>query len=197
MSTSRVFTPTLRTVVRRSARAFANRQTILRSGARRGYASNKPGSAGAEKTNDMPWLIGSVALTVPALAWLLSGSPKQADAHDDPHTPGGEPEPGSDSPGADTPDSEPPTGDSNPQAAQSSSGTGQNVPPAAADSSDLATDYAGKKAAHEEYKDVVRRKDTRVATSSSDMPSKKTAAEHPREDPLKGEGEGARKGGPG
>ena len=38
--------------------------------------------------------------------------------------------------------------------------------------------------------------ETKVLTSSSDAPSKKTQTEDPREDPKKGEGEGAQKGGP-
>jgi hypothetical protein len=42
----------------------------------------------------------------------------------------------------------------------------------------------------------MEKRDTKVATSSSDMPSKKVAGEHPREDPQKGEGEAKQKGGP-
>lgn len=60
----------------------------------------------------------------------------------------------------------------------------------------MATNYEDKKEGQEQYKEMIERKDTKVATSSSDMPSKKTAAEHPREDPQKGEGEAVKKGGP-
>ena len=42
----------------------------------------------------------------------------------------------------------------------------------------------------------MERRDTRMATSSSDVPSKRASGEHPSEDPKKGEGEGVRKGGP-
>lgn len=40
----------------------------------------------------------------------------------------------------------------------------------------------------------MEKRDTKVATSSSDMPSKKASGEHPSEDPKKGEGEGVQKG---
>lgn len=40
----------------------------------------------------------------------------------------------------------------------------------------------GKRRAKEEYKEMIRKKDTRVATSASDLPSKKTAGEDGRED---------------
>lgn len=41
----------------------------------------------------------------------------------------------------------------------------------------------------------MERRETKVASSSSDMPSKKTGAENPSEDPQKGEGEAVKKGG--
>ncbi|KAI2471966.1 hypothetical protein F4781DRAFT_385642 [Annulohypoxylon bovei var. microspora] len=214
MSTSRAFTSALRTVSRRAAQAPASRKLAVRSATRRGYASSgHGGSAGAEKSSDMPWLIASVGVTVTGVAWLFAGPSKKASAHHDSaaahHEP--EPEPGpepaepaeSESPETPppSPSSEPESGTeskpkSNSQAANASSQTGQKVPPPPADNSDLATDYEAKKAAHEDYKGMVERKDTRAATSSSDVPSKKTAAEHPREDPQRGEGEGVKKGGP-
>ncbi|KAI1135663.1 hypothetical protein F5Y05DRAFT_167604 [Hypoxylon sp. FL0543] len=204
MSSSRVFTSTLRAVARRAAPA--QRHSVVRSTARRGYASSgHGGSAGAEKTSDLPWLIGSVAITVPAAAWLLSQSPsKKSDSHQhhDAPVPDEEKSPavesGSSSSSSD--DENPPTNqlpeDGNPLAAHESGQTGRQVPPTTADSSDMATDYEDKKGAQEQYKDMIRSKDTRVAASSSDVPSKKAASEHPREDPQKGEGEGVQKGGP-
>lgn len=40
----------------------------------------------------------------------------------------------------------------------------------------------------------IERKDTKTATSLSDLPSKKLASEHPRDDPQRGEGEARKKG---
>ncbi|KAI1487587.1 hypothetical protein F5X96DRAFT_649290 [Biscogniauxia mediterranea] len=77
-----------------------------------------------------------------------------------------------------------------------SSQTGAQVPPPPADNSDLAENQEARKEGHEEYKKTIEDKQTRVASSSSTAPSKKTAAENPREDPQKGEGEGVKKGGP-
>lgn len=187
----------------------------MRSTARRGYSSSSHGgSAGAEKTSDLPWLITSVAITVPAAAWLLSSGPsKKADSHHSSHhsvpVPDEEKSPAVESPSSSSSSSEeessssdddnPPTNQlpnsGNPSAAHESGQTGRQVPPPSADNSDAATDYEGKREAQEQYKDMIRDKDTRVATSSSDVPSKKTAAEHPREDPQGGEGEGVKKGG--
>ncbi|KAI1801528.1 hypothetical protein F4811DRAFT_533706 [Daldinia bambusicola] len=252
MSTSRLFTSSLRTVARRTAAsAPAQRQLALSSTARRAYSSSgHGGSAGAEKSSDMPWLIGSVAVTVPALAWILSSGPDKKTSS---KTHGGAPVPdeekapavesGDDSssssassalssisstlsPSSSSDSSDkssssddssssssssspsnynstetpPPTNqlpkDGNPLAAFGSSQTGRTVVPPAADNTDMATNYEDKKRGHEEYKEMIRRKDTRMAASSSDVPSKKQATEHPREDPQKGEGEGVQKGGP-
>lgn len=77
----------------------------------------------------------------------------------------------------------------------SKSQTGKNVPPPPADNSSGAEKTEDKKEAQEQNKKTMEKKDTKVATSSSDMPSKKTESEHPREDPKKGEGEGVKKGG--
>lgn len=59
MSTSRMFGSTIRAVARRAATKNANapvcRHSAMRAVARRGYASGGHGSAGAEKTSDMPW----------------------------------------------------------------------------------------------------------------------------------------------
>ncbi|KAI1391562.1 uncharacterized protein F4822DRAFT_189661 [Hypoxylon trugodes] len=227
MSTSRIFSSVARTVARRTAVPAAHRHTLMRSVARRYASSGHGGSAGAEKTSDLPWLIGSVGITVPAVAWLLASGPSKKPAHDDHHgapVPDEEKAPAvesgaddsssdsssdSDS-GTDTPsssdnesDSEspnPPTNQlptsGNPKATHSSSQTGRETPPPSSDNTDMATNYEEKKQAQEEYKDMIRKKDTKVATSSSDVPSKKGSTEHPREDPLKGEGEGVKKGGP-
>ncbi|KAI0376631.1 hypothetical protein F5Y04DRAFT_265971 [Hypomontagnella monticulosa] len=212
MASSHVLASALRSVARRAtASAPVHRHSLLRSAARRSYAST--GHGHAEKTSDMPWLIGSVAVTVPGVAWLLSSGPsKKADAHhhDDASAHGEEKAEAVDSSAEGSSSSESdeksssssessddkPAKDANPQASQGSSQTGSKVPPPSADNTDLATNSEDKKEAHEQYKEVIERKDTKVATSSSDMPSKKTAAEHPREDPQKGEGEGVKKGGP-
>ncbi|EEH49624.2 uncharacterized protein PADG_05703 [Paracoccidioides brasiliensis Pb18] len=51
---------------------------------RRTYASGLE----VKKTSDLPWLIGSVAFTVPAAAYLLSESPKPVpESHKDPEEP--------------------------------------------------------------------------------------------------------------
>lgn len=154
-------------------------------------------------------LIGSVGVTVPGVAWLLSPGPKKADAHghhaapvpDEEKSPAVEsPSPSDEKEESSSDDNPPPTNQApesgNPQASQSSSQTGQQVPPPSADNTDMATNYEDKKQGQEEYKEMIERKDTRAASSSSDTPSKKGAAEHPREDPQKGEGEGVQKGGP-
>ncbi|KAI0600429.1 hypothetical protein F4775DRAFT_545846 [Biscogniauxia sp. FL1348] len=83
-----------------------------------------------------------------------------------------------------------------PTTKQKSSQTGAQVPPPPADNSDLVENQEARKEGHEEYKKTIEDKQTRVASSSSTFPSKKTAAENPREDPQKGEGEGVKKGGP-
>ncbi|KAI1377184.1 hypothetical protein F4677DRAFT_415557 [Hypoxylon crocopeplum] len=208
MLTARVFTSTLRAAARQAAPAY--RQSLMRSAVRRSYASSgHAGTAGAEKTSDIPWLISSVGVTVVGVTWLVSTGPsKKADAHHDHHdapVPDEEKAPAVESPDSSaqessSSDDNPPTNQlpesGNPNAAQGSPETGRQVPPPSADNSDMATDYEAKKGAQEDYKDMIERKDTRVATSSSDMPSKKAGAEHPREDPQKGEGEGVRKGGP-
>ncbi|KAI1469802.1 uncharacterized protein F4812DRAFT_303817 [Daldinia caldariorum] len=224
MSTSRLLTSSLRTVARRTAAyAPARRQLAPRSAARRAYSSSEhAGSAGAEKSSDMPWLIGSVTVTAIGLAWILSPGPvkktsskthggapvpdeEKAPAIESgedsssspPSPPSSESSPESSSPSdsSDSSSSETPAPqDGNPQATFGSGQTGRQVPPPSADSSDMAAGYEEKKDAHERDKAMMERKDTRVAASSSDVPSKKTAAEHPREDPQKGEGEGAKKG---
>ncbi|EXJ84152.1 hypothetical protein A1O3_04819 [Capronia epimyces CBS 606.96] len=56
-------------------RVGAQARTNLRAVGRRGYASEH----GAKKSSDIPWLIGSVAVTVPAATWLLSQGPKKSD----------------------------------------------------------------------------------------------------------------------
>ncbi|XXH00707.1 glycine cleavage system H-protein subunit [Hypoxylon texense] len=198
MSTSRVFVSSFRAVARRAAPRSAVRLAV-----RRGYASSgHGGSAGAEKSSDLPWLIGSVAVTVPGVAWLLSTGPKKADAHhheapvpDEEKAPAVESTPPASDSDSDSKE-ESSNDNNNPNAASESSQTGAQVPPPSADSTDPATNAGAKREAHEQYKETVERKDTRAASSASDMPSKKAAAEHPREDPQKGEGEGVKKGGP-
>ncbi|KAG9791528.1 hypothetical protein KCU88_g975, partial [Aureobasidium melanogenum] len=64
-------------------RAGTQARTNLRAIGRRGYASEH----GTQKSSDLPWLIGSVAVTVPAASWLLSQGPKTSDHghHDESH----------------------------------------------------------------------------------------------------------------
>ncbi|KAI1092297.1 hypothetical protein F5B19DRAFT_492539 [Rostrohypoxylon terebratum] len=213
MSTSRIFTSGVRAITRRAAQTPTSRQSAMRSVARRG-------------------LIGSVVFTIPALAWLYSGSSQKPAAHRSSHGPshgassdhGSEPQSESES-GAETPDSSsssnsesesessdsksepetpPPTpssdSDSKPSSESESkskpTAANSQLPPPAADNTDMSVDPEGKKASHEDYKQMIRDKDTRKATSSSDVPSKRTAGEHPREDPQQGEGEAVKKGGP-
>ncbi|KAH9904991.1 hypothetical protein F4778DRAFT_780152 [Xylariomycetidae sp. FL2044] len=88
-------------------------------------------------------------------------------------------------------------GFSDPAADKKGEMTGKTVPPPSADNRQLADGWEERRKGHEEYKELVgRQKQTRVASSSSDMPSKRIFSEHPREDPLAGEGEAIKKGGP-
>ncbi|KAI2623094.1 hypothetical protein GGR54DRAFT_596576 [Hypoxylon sp. NC1633] len=239
MSTSRVFSSALRTTLRRVAPA--HRQLLRHPAIRRSYASSgHGGSAGAEKSSDLPWLIGSVGITVPAVAWMLSTGPSKkakprsdTGHHYDTSASKSESDEGEDSAdeSSSSSDSSSSTSDEEDSAAQdtpdessssSSDSDGDSdsnsdsdadskpksksknknkpnsssLPPPSADNTDPATNADDKKAAHEDYKDMIRRKDTKMASSSSDMPTKRTAGEHPREDPQKGEGEGVQKGGP-
>ncbi|KAH8203496.1 hypothetical protein TruAng_002367 [Truncatella angustata] len=188
-----------RLFMRSAVRAASRQAQSARLGARRGYASQH----GASKSSDMPWLIASVGVTIPGVAYLLSSGPVKAETHgasareskgespstnDDPgqtslQTSGG------DNSGA-TPNKAPMKGD-NKETAQ----PGQDVPPPSSDNTSMSENFDEKKEKHEDYKETVEKRDTKVATSSSDMPSKKTSSEHPREDPQKGEGEAKQKGG--
>ncbi|KAK7955335.1 hypothetical protein PG988_016029 [Apiospora saccharicola] len=82
-----------------------------------------------------------------------------------------------------------------PKASHGSSQTGSQVPPPSADNKSAAEASGDKKEAHEADKKTMEKRETKVASSSSDMPSKKTAAENPSEDPKKGEGEAVKKSG--
>ncbi|KAI1848563.1 hypothetical protein JX265_011583 [Neoarthrinium moseri] len=166
-----------RAVAMRAVFRAAPRQSA-RLASRRCYASQH----GPAKSSDMPWLLGSVGITVPGLAYLLSSRPKKADTH------GGVSHHGEDAP----PKEETEGGDT--KAATKSSQTGQDVPPPPADSSSGSENAEGKRQKHDEDKQTMEEKDTKVATSSSDMPSKKIAGEHPREDPQKGKGDAKQKG---
>ncbi|KAI0891537.1 hypothetical protein F4806DRAFT_500899 [Annulohypoxylon nitens] len=206
MSTSRIFNSGVRAVARRAARVPTSRQSAMRSVARRG-------------------LIGSVGFTIPALAWLYSGPSKKPAAHGSSHgsshAESSEHESGSETEsesGTETPessDSESESSDSKPEpetppptpSSDSDSSSkpksetkpaieNSKLPPPPADNTDMSVDPEGKKASYEDYKQMIRDKDTKKATSSSDLPSKRTAGEHPREDPQGGEGEAVKKGGP-
>ncbi|EXJ78779.1 hypothetical protein A1O1_09181 [Capronia coronata CBS 617.96] len=56
-------------------RVGAQARTNLRAVGRRGYASEH----GETKSSDLPWIIGSVAVTVPAATWLWSQGPTKSD----------------------------------------------------------------------------------------------------------------------
>ncbi|KAK9783665.1 hypothetical protein AB5N19_04163 [Seiridium cardinale] len=190
-----------------SPRLFAMRSTLrgasrwivpsqlARPVARRGYASQHS----AAKSSDLPWLIGSVGVTLPGLAYLLSNGPQKADTggsidHHKSHTKGSSDDDSEQTPSKSKSDEGSEGGE--PESSHKSAQAGQDVPPPPSDNSSLAENTEDKKKAHEEYKETMEKRDTKVATSSSDMPSKKTAGEHPREDPHKGEGEANQKGGP-
>ncbi|KAI0403415.1 hypothetical protein F4802DRAFT_599217, partial [Xylaria palmicola] len=91
-------------------------------------------------------------------------------------------------------DEDKPKGAADPSSPGKASQSGQNVPPASGDSADLAAKWDEKKEGQAELMDKTRAGESRVATSASNAPSKKTGAEDPREDPQKGEGEGVQKG---
>ncbi|KAI0431961.1 hypothetical protein F5Y09DRAFT_175133 [Xylaria sp. FL1042] len=191
---------TIRTLARRSAalRTQTRRQGPVVS--RRGYVS---AHEAAEKTSDMPWLITSTVVTVLGLTYLLSGNPPASGSRPALHhetekrehstPPGTGPESPLDKPEG---DDSVPRGAADPSSPDKASPVGQNVPPPPADNSDLATNWDERKEGHEELKEMTRAGETRLATSSSAVPSKKTAGEDPREDPKKGEGEAIKKGGP-
>ncbi|KAI1767463.1 hypothetical protein GGR53DRAFT_112350 [Hypoxylon sp. FL1150] len=150
------------------------------------------------KRSDMPWLIASVGITVPAVAWLLASSPRKP-AHARHHHNSASPPESRDGRRLFSKPPEPPPDDDgppvnrlpingNPKAAHRSSETGRQVPPLPADNTDLATNWEEKRKRHEEYKDLCRQKDTKAASHSNAVPSKRIAAEHPREDPKRGKG---------
>lgn len=56
-------------------------RSSLRGIGRRGYASEHT----EKKSSDLPWLIGSVAVTVPAATWLWSQGPTKSDHGHDSH----------------------------------------------------------------------------------------------------------------
>ncbi|RYP01446.1 hypothetical protein DL764_006216 [Monosporascus ibericus] len=204
-----------------SLRAAASRQTprLVCPAARRGYAS---AHGGAAKSSDMPWLIGSVAITVPAAAYLLSNRPKKGASahHGGSETPSGAPispddespavessgdskqqdqdqgDLGEDSGGAKFSQTNSLPDDGNPRAGQTDA-TGREVPQPSASNASLAVDWDKKKEDHEKYKAASRTGETKMFSSASEAPSKKTMTEDPREDPKKGEGAAAQKGGPG
>ncbi|KIX08600.1 uncharacterized protein Z518_03256 [Rhinocladiella mackenziei CBS 650.93] len=71
-------------VPRGCIRSFALRKAgtqaraSLRGVSRRTYAS---GHGPQQKSSDLPWLIGSVVVTVPAAAWLWQQGPEPSDDH--------------------------------------------------------------------------------------------------------------------
>lgn len=165
--------------------------------ARRSYASQHS----AAKSSDMPWLLASVGITIPGVAYLLSGEKKTEhhDDHSDHSDSQGAQEARADEHGDEKKeDDAPPTNQKpesgNPKAAHKSSQSGKETPPTTTDNRSLSEAWDEKKEGHEQYKETMEKRDTKVATSSSDMPSKKASGEHPSEDPKKGEGEGVQKG---
>ncbi|KAI1297509.1 hypothetical protein F5Y03DRAFT_369501 [Xylaria venustula] len=203
---------TLQTLARRSSAPLRTqiRRQVVRpaSVSRRGYVSVHDA---AEKTSDLPWLIGAVGVTSVGLAFILSGvsasseggiSASPAHHEGEPskeekaHTPkpaGSMPQSPYDKPKG---DNSVPKGAADPSAPSKASPAGRNVPPPPADNSDLAEHWEERRERHEEMKALTRRGETRAASSSSTVPSKRIASEHPREDPKRGEGEAVQKGGP-
>ncbi|ORY71524.1 uncharacterized protein BCR38DRAFT_417112 [Pseudomassariella vexata] len=187
MSLSR--TVALRSTLRAASRR-ATPRLLLWPAARRSYASQHD----AAKSSDMPWLIGAVAFTVPSAAYLLYSGPSKSDHHDDKYT---EENHDAEAPPADNEfpqeesnkksdedkfpvEQEPKHG--NPAATHKPSQTGGKIAPASADNSTLAENWDDKEG-HEEYRETTENKDTKAATSSSDLSSKKGSMEHPQEDP--------------
>ncbi|KAI0471524.1 hypothetical protein GGR56DRAFT_654483 [Xylariaceae sp. FL0804] len=146
----------------------------------------------------MPWAITSVAVTVVGCAYFWSVSPvnpknkgkghghghdshgdKAAEAteEDEDESPDGE----DDSKAvADNGEAEK-DGTGNPKDIhRPGSMTGQEVPPPPAQEGSDAENATSEK--KEEYKETIKNKDTKVATSSSDIPSKKTGLKFPDED---------------
>ncbi|KAK7747207.1 hypothetical protein SLS62_009149 [Diatrype stigma] len=185
--------------------------------ARRGYASGA--HEAAAQTSDLPWLIGSIAFTVPAAGYLIYKMPSRSGggkAHHAHHDDGSEAEESSEDSGGDEKqgtetstnsakdeageggteqyDASQKEGKGNPNAGQTDA-TGGETPPPSADNSSIAEKWDEKKEKHEDYKQKARAGETKVLTASDDAPTKKTQSEDPREDPKGGEGEGAKKGG--
>ncbi|KAK8041608.1 hypothetical protein PG994_014615 [Apiospora phragmitis] len=187
--------------IRTSLRALTRRPAPTRV-ARRSYATQHASDHGASQSSDLPWMIAGGGALVGGMAYLLptgSGSKKLKD----PRTHHGEhkrmePDQAKTAPDEEKKEEGPSTilrGD--PKASYGSSQTGTQVPPPPSDNESVAGDWDKKKEGHEEvYKKTTEEKATKVASSSSDMPSKRTAAEDPSEDPKKGEGEAVKKGGP-
>ncbi|KAI3321724.1 hypothetical protein HD806DRAFT_145426 [Xylariaceae sp. AK1471] len=177
---------------------------------RRGYAS---AHGNAQKSSDLPWLISAVVITVPTVAYLTANGPKRSASHG-PKS-GAEHEEKETSKSDDSSEEQPQDdskskgegeskeedksvrkGGADPFSPGKRSQSGHNVPPPAADNSDLATNWEERKERKQEFDALVRAGETRVASSSSTAPSKRTAGEDPREDPKKGEGEAVKRSGP-
>ncbi|KAI0457130.1 hypothetical protein F5B21DRAFT_111460 [Xylaria acuta] len=210
--------PALRTLTRRQA--VCARPAYVSPVTRRGYASaSAHGHGVAQKSSDMPWLLSSAGVTAVGLAYLLSTGPKTSSAGHGPKSADAaieahheEEEGDKKTSGSDDDEQQQqqqqggeeeeksqddaPKGAADPSAPSKASQSGQNVPPPSGDNADLATKWDEKKQGQEEFKETTRAGETKVATSSSTTPSKKTQAEDPREDPQKGEGEAIQKGTP-
>ncbi|KAI0396869.1 hypothetical protein F5Y17DRAFT_418136 [Xylariaceae sp. FL0594] len=202
-----------------ASRAFAQRssaalRTLTRKAApavRRGYASPSDAAhATANKTSDLPWMIAAVGVTGVGAAYLGFGpgagkgqakhghgvnvdheakaeieETPQKFTGGDPKAPAGE---------GKSEDKTGPKGAADPASPGKRSAVGQNVPPASGDNSSLAENWEEGKEKKQEFDEAIRSGQTRVATSSSEAPSKRKGGEHPREDPQKGEGEAVKKG---
>ncbi|KAK5627466.1 hypothetical protein RRF57_003181 [Xylaria bambusicola] len=158
-------------------------------------------------------LISSVSVTGVGLAFLLSSSPKglgrplgpssanaivrrrkeEAQGLHEKSDSGASPSSAEDKPAG---DNSAPGGADDPSNTDKATSVGQAVPPAPSDNRDLAEDWEQRKEGQKELNEQIRAGDTKVATSSSQAPSKRTQGEDPREDPKKGEGEAVKKGGP-
>ncbi|KAI0540211.1 hypothetical protein GGR58DRAFT_175317 [Xylaria digitata] len=182
---------------------------------RKGYASTH---GAAQKPSDMPLLVSAVGVTVVGLAYIMSSKPAPSGTHgpkpahasvghhkeekekekptEEAPSSESESKPESESAPDSQQDEKPadgtPKGAADPSARGKASQIGQDVPPPPADA---ATKSDETKRGHEELVETTRAGETKLATSSSTAPRKKTAAEDPREDPKKGQGEAVQKKG--
>lgn len=118
-----------------------------------------PTSPGLLRTLTADRLLASVGITVPGVAYLLSGE-KKAGHHDDHGDSQGAHEAHAAEHGDEKEDGAPPTNQEpksgNPKAAHGSPQTGKQTPPTTSDNRSLSEAWDEKKEGHEQYKKTVR-----------------------------------------